>query len=462
MKLSFYGAAKIVTGSNYLLEIGNKKILIDCGLFQGRKKIEEKNYEPFPYQAKDIDFVLITHAHLDHTGRLPKLFNSGFKGKLFATAPTIDFMGFMLEDSQKILHQKAIRRGLSLNWDNQKIKDLMNRFEAVGYREDVDLGSNIKFRFREAGHVLGSASIELEAEGLKIVFSGDLGYPDAPIINDPANIENADYLIVESTYGDRIHDIRGNIKDSLEEIIERTINRGGVLMIPSFALERTQRLLYHFNDLVENKKIPSIPIFVDSPLAIKLTEIYRKYPEYYDKDAYRLFSSGDDIFNFPGLELTLTTNRSKRINEVLGPKIIIAGSGMSQGGRIIHHELRYLSDPKNTLLFVTYQAEGTLGRKIFNGAKNIRILRKNVEVNAEIARVDGYSSHADQKSLLKWISGISEKSPKLKKIFVCHGEEKASEVLSNKIFNDLSLNSVIPELGQSITLTKDNKDSKLN
>jgi len=208
--------------------------------------------------------------------------------------------------------------------------------------------------------------IELEAEGLKIVFSGDLGYPRMRrLLMILPNIENADYLIVESTYGDRIHDIRGNIKDSLEEIIERTINRGGVLMIPSFALERTQRLLYHFNDLVENKKIPSIPIFVDSPLAIKLTEIYRKYPEYYDKDAYRLFSSGDDIFNFPGLELTLTTNRSKRINEVLGPKIIIAGSGMSQGGRIIHHELRYLSDPKNTLLFVTYQAEGTFGAERF-------------------------------------------------------------------------------------------------
>jgi len=452
----------MVTGSNYLLEIGNKKILIDCGLFQGRKEIEEKNYEPFPYEAKDIDFVLITHAHLDHTGRLPKLFNNGFKGRVFATAPTIDFMGFMLEDSQKILHRKAIRRGLNLNWDNQKIKDLMNRFEPVGYREDVVLDSNIKFRFREAGHVLGSASIELEAEGIKIVFSGDIGYADAPIINDPAEIGNVDYLIVESTYGDRNHEIRGDIKDSLEKIIKKTINRGGVLMIPSFALERTQRLLYHFNDLVENKKIPSVPIFVDSPLAIRLTEIYRKYPEYYDQDAYDLFSSGDDIFDFPNLKLTLTINRSKKINEVVGPKIIIAGSGMSQGGRIIHHELRYLSNPKNTLLFVTYQAEGTLGRKIFNGAKNVRILRRNVEINAEIARVDGYSSHADQKSLLKWIDNISKKSSQLKKIFVCHGEERPSQILSDKIINDLGLNSVVPELNQSITLTKGNKDSKLN
>jgi len=452
MKLSFYGAVGMVTGSNYLLEVNNKKILIDCGLFQGPRKIEEKNYEPFPYQAKDIDFVLITHAHLDHIGRLPKLFNSGFKGKVFATAPTVDFASLMLEDSQKILHRKAVRKGLSFNWNHQQIQGLMNRFEAVGYKEEVDLGDQIKFRFREAGHVLGSANIELEAKGVKIVFSGDIGYPQAPIINDPAEIENVDYLIVESTYGDRIHEIRGNTKELLEEVIEKTINRNGVLLIPSFALERTQRLLYQFNDLVENKKIPSVPIFVDSPLAIKLTEIYRKYPEYYDQEAYELFSSGDDIFDFPGLELTLTTKRSKEINEVSGSKIIIAGSGMSQGGRIIHHELRYLSDPKNMILFVTYQVRGTLGRRIFEGAKNVKILGHNVEVNAEIARVDGYSSHADQKSLLKWINGISKRSPHLKKVFVCHGEENPSQVLSDKIIQDLGLKAVVPILDQSVKL----------
>ena len=462
MKLSFYGAVRMVTGSNYLLEVNDKKILIDCGLFQGPKRIEEKNYEPFPYEVKDIDFVLITHAHLDHTGRLPKLLNSGFKGKIFATPPTVDFVSLMLEDSQKILHQKAIRKGLSFDWDNQQIQNLMNKFEAVGYKEEVNLGSQIKFRFREAGHVLGSASIELEAEGIKIVFSGDIGYPQAPIINDPAEIENVDYLIVESTYGDRIHEARGNIRELLEETIERTINRGGVLLIPSFALERTQRLLYHFNDLVENKKIPSVPIFVDSPLAIKLTEIYRKYPEYYDQEAYGLFSSGDDIFDFPGLELTLTTKKSKRINEVPAPKIIIAGSGMSQGGRIIHHEIKYLSDPKNTLLFVTYQVEGTLGRRIFDGAKNVKILKSNVEINAEITRVDGYSSHADQKSLLKWVKGISNRSSQLKKVFVCHGEENPSKILSNKITQDLGLNAIVPILGESVTLTKSNKNSRLN
>ncbi|MBU2068193.1 MBL fold metallo-hydrolase [Patescibacteria group bacterium] len=462
MKLSFHGAARMVTGSNYLLEIGDKKILIDCGLFQGPRRIEEKNYEPFPYRVEDIDFVLITHAHLDHTGRLPKLFNDGFKGKVFATAPTVDFVGFMLEDSQKILHRKAVRKGLSFNWNGRQIQELMDRFEAVGYKEEVDLGNQIRFRFREAGHVLGSANIELETEGTKIVFSGDIGYPQAPIINDPAEIEDANYLIVESTYGDRIHEVRGNTRELLEEVIEKTINRNGVLLIPSFALERTQRLLYHFNDLVENKKIPSVPIFVDSPLAIKLTEIYRKYPEYYDQEAYDLFSSGDDIFNFPGLELTLTTKKSKEINEVAGPKIIIAGSGMSQGGRIIHHELRYLSDPKNMLLFVTYQVEGTLGRKIFEGAKNVKILGHNVEVNAEIARVDGYSSHADQKSLLKWVGGISKRSSQLKKVFVCHGEENPSQVLSDKITQDLGLNVIVPVLGQSIILTKNNKNSKLN
>lgn len=454
MKLYFHGGAGTVTGSNYLLETSQSKILIDCGLFQGKKKIEEKNYEPFPYNPKEIDFVLITHAHLDHIGRLPKLIKDGFQGKIFATEPTIGFAQLMLEDSQKILHRKAVRKGIVEKMGDQQIKMIMEMFQKVEYQEQIELSKDISVCFREAGHVLGSASIEVNTQGKKIVFSGDLGYDHTPILRDPAHIESADYVIIESTYGDRIHEVKETCQHLLENIVEETVTRGGVLMIPSFALERTQRLLYHFNELVENNRIPQIPIFIDSPLAIKLTDVYKKYSQYYDKEAKFLIKSGDDIFNFPELKLTLTVEESKAINQVAPPKIIIAGSGMSQGGRIIHHERRYLSDPKNTLLFVTYQVQGTLGYRILQGAEQVKILGENIPIQAEIKRIDGYSSHADQKGLIDWLSDIKKLSSpnQIKKVFVCHGEEKSSLVLSQRIKSDLDLSTEIPKINQMVEL----------
>ena len=454
MKLYFHGGAGTVTGSNYLLETSQSKILIDCGLFQGKKKIEEKNYEPFPYNPKEIDFVLITHAHLDHIGRLPKLIKDGFQGKIFATEPTIGFAQLMLEDSQKILHRKAVRKGIVEKMGDQQIKMIMEMFQKVEYQEQIELSKDISVCFREAGHVLGSASIEVNTQGKKIVFSGDLGYDHTPILRDPAHIESADYVIIESTYGDRIHEVKETCQHLLENIVEETVTRGGVLMIPSFALERTQRLLYHFNELVENNRIPQIPIFIDSPLAIKLTDVYKKYSQYYDKEAKFLIKSGDDIFNFPELKLTLTVEESKAINQVAPPKIIIAGSGMSQGGRIIHHERRYLSDPKNTLLFVTYQVQGTLGYRILQGAEQVKILGENIPIQAEIKRIDGYSSHADQKGLIDWLSDIKKLSSpnQIKKVFVCHGEEKSSLVLSQRIKSDLDLSTEIPKINQMVEI----------
>lgn len=455
MKLHFHGAARTVTGSNYLLETSKNKILIDCGLFQGRRKIEGKNYEPFPYQPSEIGFVLITHAHLDHLGRLPKLIRDGFNGKILATGPTIDFARLMLEDSQKIIQKKVAKKGIFPRMNGQQINKVMEMFKAVEYDQDIKLTEEIFVCFREAGHVLGSAAIEVmvreegQEQEKKIVFSGDIGTAGTPILKDPFRVKNADYVVMESTYGDRFHETREECKNKIEDVVEETIARGGVLMIPSFALERTQQLLYHFNDLVENSRIPRTPIFVDSPLAIKLTEIYRRYPEYFDKEALSLINSGDKIFKFPDLKFTLSTQESKAINNIAPPKIIIAGSGMSQGGRIIHHELRYLSDPKNTLLFVTYQAQGTLGRKIFEGAKAIKILRQNVSVQARIEYVGGYSSHADQKGLIDWLSSMTEAdSPKKpKKVFVCHGEENSSLGLAKKIKSDLGLAVEVPRMG---------------
>lgn len=456
MKLHFYGGARMVTGSNYLLETSRNKILVDCGLFQGRREVEEKNYEPFPYQPSEIDFVLITHAHLDHLGRLPKLIKDGFKGRILATGPTIDFARLMLEDSQKIIQKKAAQGGIFPKLGAQEIEKAMEMFEAVEYDQEIKLTEEISVCFREAGHVLGSAVIEVivyeKEQEKKIVFSGDLGTAGTPILKDPFRIKNADYVVMESTYGDRFHESREECKNKIEDVVEETITRGGVLMIPSFALERTQQLLYHFNDLVENSRIPRTPIFVDSPLAIKLTEVYRRHTGNFDKEALSLIKSGDKIFNFPDLKFTLSAEESKVINNIAPPKIIIAGSGMSQGGRIIYHELRYLSDPRNTLLFVTYQAQGTLGRKIFEGAKAIKILGQNVAIRARIEYVGGYSSHADQKGLMDWLSSMTEAdSPKKpKKVFVCHGEEDSSLGLAEKIKNDFGLAVEVPRIGDII------------
>jgi len=453
MKLHFYGGAGSVTGANYLLETSKAKILIDCGLFQGSSVLEKKNYQSFPYQPKEVDFVLITHAHLDHIGRLPKLIDQGFAGKILTTAPTIDFARLMLEDSQNILHHKAVRAGIIPPPDGGRIESMMKMFEVVEYEESVKLNDQLSVKFREAGHVLGSAVIEVSAEDKKIIFSGDLGSGRMPILRKPAEIKQADYVIIESTYGDRSHETVQASKDTVEDVVEETIAQGGVLMIPSFALERTQQLLYHFNELVENHRIPEIPIFVDSPLAIKLTKIYSRYPQYYDKEAGLLIKSGDDIFKFPGLKLTLSTEESKAINEVAPPKIIIAGSGMSQGGRIIHHEARYLSDPKNTLLIVTYQAQGTLGRKILEGTKKVKILDKRIEIKARVEHINGYSSHADQKDLINWLKSIIENGSKRPKdIFVVQGEQKPALALAQNIKDHLGLSAQVPKIGQIIEL----------
>jgi len=454
MKLHFYGGAGMITGANYLLETNRSRILIDCGLFQGGRKIEKKNEEPFPYSPKDIDFVLITHAHLDHIGRLPKLIENGFRGEILSTKPTRDFARLILEDSQKLLREKAKRAGIIPLVEKEYVKNIIKMFRVADYDDGIKITEEILVCFKEAGHVLGSASIEVTVNNKKLVFSGDLGSSRMSILREPAVIKDADYVIMESTYGDRLHEENQECKDMVEDIVEETILRGGVLMIPSFALERTQQLLYHFNELIENKRIPQIPIFVDSPLAIKLTEVYKKYPEYYNRETSLLIKSGDDIFKFPGLKFTLSTKESKEINNIIPPKIIIAGAGMSQGGRIIHHEARYLSDPKNTLLIVTYQAKGTLGRKILEGAEKVEILDKIIPIKAKIEHINGYSSHADQKDLINWLSNTigpnSSKRPE--KIFVCHGEEKPANILAQYIKDDLGLSAQVPKIGEIVEL----------
>lgn len=458
IKLHFYGGARMITGSNYLLEVNKTKILIDCGMFQGLPEIEAKNYEPFPYNPKEIDFVLITHSHLDHIGRLPKLIKEGFTGSIFATGPTIDFTKLMLEDSQRVLEEKAIKAGIMPPFDHFEIAKAMKLFQNVDYDEVFEPLPGIEVCFKEAGHILGSAIIEIKIKDqklkiknkeTKIVFSGDLGNPPVPLLRPPAQIKEADYLIIESTYGDRKHESAEHCQETVEDVVEEVVTKAGTLLIPSFALERTQQILYHFNNLVEQHKIPRLPIFIDSPLALWITTIYKKYPQYYNKEASFLIKSGDDIFKFPGLYFTPTTRQSKKINDISPPKIIIAGSGMSQGGRILHHELRYLPDRKNTLLIVTYQAQGTLGRRILEGAKEIEILEQRIPVRAKIRYITGYSAHADVKDLINWVTQTKDT---LKKVFVVQGEEKPALSLAQKIRDELAVEATIPLMGEEFVL----------
>ncbi len=454
MKLKFCGGAKNVSGANYLFQTEKTSFLFDGGMFQGTKEMEEKNRRPFAYDPKKIDFVIISHSHIDHIGRLPSLVKEGFAGKIYATPPTIDFTRLLLEDSQRLLEEKAAKAGVLSLIGPQDIDSMMDHFEPVEYGQEVKASSDVRFTFHEAGHILGSCITKIfiqDKDREKIVVcSGDLGNYPVPILRAPALIDKADYVLIESAYGDRNHaEEAKNGKDMLEDVVEETISRGGVLMIPSFAMERTQQLLYQLNELIENRRIPRVPIFIDSPLAIKITRVYKKYENYFNRGADNLIQSGDDIFHFPGLKFTESTEDSKKINDVPPPKIIIAGAGMSQGGRIVHHEKRYLSDPKNTLLIVSYQAQGTPGRKLVEGERKVRFFDEEIEVKAQVIKNDSYSAHADQTGLLGWLSFFQKP---IQRVFVVQGEETAARALAVKIRDEMGIDSDVPDPGEEVIL----------
>ncbi|MFA6407708.1 MAG: MBL fold metallo-hydrolase [Candidatus Paceibacterota bacterium] len=451
MKLTFYGGAGTVTGSNYLLESGTTRILIDCGLFQGTSFCELSNFKPFAYEPKSVAAVFITHAHIDHIGRLPQLHKHGFQGRIISSDPSRDFAEALLVDTEHIMREEAARKKKEPIYDLKDIEETMKLWEGISYHHKVEIGPFV-IELYDAGHVLGSASVVVSAEGKKIVFSGDLGNVPSPFIRPTEYISNVDYALVESTYGDRIHENLDSRKEILEDLIEETVKSRGVVMIPAFALERTQEMLFELNELVEHGRIPKVPIFIDSPLAIKLTAAYQKYssnPMYFSKEAIDLSRKGDAIFNFPGLHMTLSVEQSKEINEVPVPKVIIAGSGMSQGGRIMHHEQRYLSDPKSTILFVGYQAVGSLGRQILDGAKIVRVLGEDVAVHCKVRAIGGYSAHADQPQLLRWVEPMKEH---VKKIFVVQGELESANALAEKIRDTLAVNAEVPVAESSVML----------
>ncbi len=444
IRITFCGGAKEVTGANYLVQNNKEKILIDCGLSQGSFFSEEKNFLPFPYNPESIKYVFLTHAHLDHIGRLPRLVRQGFKGKIFCTYPTKELAKLMFLDNLHIHKTEQQFHHQPILYDERDIVQTLKMCETVEYKEKLNFKENFSVQFFEAGHILGSASILVTIEGKRLLFSGDLGnYPTpVPFLNPPATIDNADYIIIESTYGDRIHEDVTKRKEILEDIIEATVKKGGVLMIPAFALERTQELIAEINELVENRRIPLIPVFIDSPLAIDIIEVYKRNIHYLHPLAQKRFQLNQNFFHFQGITLTKTQEESKKINSVSNPKIIIAGSGMSNGGRILYHEARYLPDPKSFLLIVGYQVKGSLGNILLYGAKVVSIHNRSIPVRAQVKAIGGYSGHADQMQLLRW---LFPSKYTCQKVFVVQGEEMPATALAQKIKDELGVFAEVPE-----------------
>ncbi len=447
-KVTFFGAAQQVTGSCHLVEDGPLRFLIDCGLYQGTKFADENNRGDFPFDPHSLDAVLVTHAHMDHIGRLPKLVKEGYHGPIYATPATRDFAEILYEDSAEIMEEDARRSGIKAIFEPEDIPRAMNRFVTVAYHEPIVLAGGWLATFWDAGHILGSGIIELRKGTERLIFSGDLGNPPVPILARTESPDGATLVVMESTYGDRQHEDTQTRESLLKDAILQTVNRGGVLMIPSFALERTQELLYYFNHLEEQKLIPPVPIYLDSPLAIHATKIFVDHPELWSSQARAEFKS-DDFFNFPGLHMTATREESRTINAVPAPKIIIAGSGMLHGGRILHHAKRYLPDPHSMLLIIGYQAAGTLGRVLLGGAKHVRIHGEPIFVRAQVKAIGAFSAHADQAQLIHWLKGI--KHPP-QQIALVHGEINRMRGLKHALEDDFRVPVVIPQTGDELTV----------
>ncbi|MFA5791756.1 MAG: MBL fold metallo-hydrolase [Candidatus Paceibacterota bacterium] len=448
VKITFCGGTGSVTGANFLLEIDGKKILVDCGLTQGVKLVDDINWDSFLYDPKEIDILFVTHAHIDHLGRIPKLIEEGFRGKIYSTEPTYALALPMLEDAAGIL-SKNTDLGLDKIYREENIKLALSLWQGFTYHEKIKITPNVEVSLLNAGHILGSAMVEFLYNGKKILFTGDLGNSPSPLLPDTEKITDVDYLIMESVYGDRNHESRDDRRKFLEEIIEDNYKRKGTLIIPTFSLERSQELLFELNALVENNRIPIMPIFLDSPLAIRLTEVFKQYKNYFNENAQKVMSHDKYLFDFPGLHSTLKSEESKMIGNVPNPKIVIAGSGMSTGGRVVHHERHYLPDPNNTLLLTGYQSAGTPGRLIQEGVKTVHITGEDVVVRSHIVTISGYSGHKDSDGLLGFVEDMQDT---LKKVFVVMGEPKSSMFLVQKLRDNLGINVCAPEQGSSATL----------
>ena len=465
MRLEFVGAAHTVTGSCYLLEVGDRRFLVDCGMFQGARRIRDLNYDEFPFRPADIEAVLLTHAHVDHCGLIPKLVKDGFQGVVYATSATADLVRIMLPDSAHIqqsdtemLNRKGRRRGdapVEPLYSLDEAEAAPTRVQTVPYDTPLQRSEDISVTFRDAGHILGSAIIEMwvteQGKTSKLVFSGDLGQPNQPIIKDPTLIDGADFVLMESTYGNRLHEVYDK-ETALAEIINDTMDRGGNLVIPSFAVGRTQTLLYYLYRLWKQERIDGdIPIIIDSPLAINATRVFLRHFEDFDDETIKAFEKTGKVPDFPQVQICETAAESRALNSEEGSAIIISASGMADAGRVLHHLKHNLWRPESTVLFVGYQAEGCLGRRLLDGIKRVRVLGEEVVVRAQIKSLDGFSAHADQNQLMDWLGHIQ--NPKPAKVFIVHGEAQSQEAIKARIQKELGEEVYVPFRGDAVEIS---------
>ncbi|HKP87504.1 MAG TPA: MBL fold metallo-hydrolase [Blastocatellia bacterium] len=460
--IQFLGATGTVTGSKYVIEVGGSRAMIDCGLFQGFKEYRQRNREQLPVSPASIGWVLVTHAHIDHTGYLPRLVGDGFTGPIYATSASADLMKIMLPDSGRLQEEDAEyanRKGFSKHkpatplYTERDAERALKQVRAVPYDEDVSLSKFITARFIQSGHILGSGFIELQITGpdeapFKIVFSGDVGRYDQPILNDPATIEEADYLLVESTYGNRLHDPT-DPKDRLAEIINQTAERGGKVIIPAFAVGRTQLLIYYLRELEDEGRIPVLPVAVDSPMGAEATRIYAKHKEDHDLDMRKVENLNRKPLATRNFKLVQGRAGSKALDSESGPAIIVSASGMATGGRVLHHLAHYLPDPRSAVILVGYQPAGTRGRRLQDGEQEVKIHGEMVKVNAHVESISSLSAHADAAEILRWLGGF-KRPPRT--TFIIHGEPDSAEALRGKITEELGWNVVIPSYKQVVEL----------
>jgi len=448
-KLIFYGGVGSVTGANFMLDTGKSKILVDCGLMQGDRFAEAANAEPFAYDPAAVDTLVVTHAHADHIGRIPKLVREGFAGKIYSTAATKALVSLMFRDAYKVMLFEEERYGTPRLYEEGDIDATLELWHVTVYHEPIDLPDGVQLELSDAGHILGSAMAHFTRDEKKIVFTGDVGNVPQPLLNPPEAPKEYEYLVMESVYGDRSHEQVDERTMLLRNYIEEARARGGTLIIPAFSLERTQGILLAINNMIEHGGMEPLPVFLDSPLAIKVTEVYRKFTPYLKDAVQEQIKGGDDIFAFEGLSFTRSVEDSRDIKKEPGAKIIIAGSGMSHGGRIMEHEQTFLEDPRTILLLVGYQSVGSLGRRLQDGVGKVKIYDKEVQVRAKIAQIRGFSGHADREQLTELVAQGGDNA---KQIFVCMGEEKSSLHLVQRLREYLGAPAVMPTEGASIRI----------
>jgi len=465
VKLQFLGAARQVTGSQYHVIAEGTELLVDCGMFQEREYLA-RNWEPSPVQPERLDAVLLTHAHLDHCGLLPKLVAEGFRGPVYATDATADLTAVVLEDSAEIQtedaaykrkrHRREGRKGKHPEkplYTRRDVNRTLRLLKSIDYDKPVSIGKGATALFRDAGHILGSAMIELVADDggheRRLVFSGDMGQWDKPLVRDPSLFDRADYVVMESTYGNRDHGGETDIETQLGEVVGRTLGRGGKVVIPIFAIERAQEVIYHLGRLVDAGRIPPVPVFLDSPMAVEVTEVFRQHRRLFDEAAQAMLTADNMPLGFPGLTMIRTSEESKEINELRVPAVIMSTSGMCTAGRIKHHLAHTIGDAENTILFVGYQARGTLGRQILDGNREVRIHGRSRLVRAEIERIEGFSGHADRGALRRWLAGFIEPP---RRLFLTHGEEDSSLALAERVRIELGWAVEVPEYREVVEL----------